>query len=139
MLNYTINSCHSSYRTYSVKQRTDFRRSRQKSVLGLCGTEALLTDSNYRIYKNVGWERAIIVISTGVCYNLSYHWILSYGRNRGDFYMVNERTKVNYKPLWKLLIDRDMSKARLREEASIFQEAQRLRWQTTNLLLWMCW
>ncbi len=53
--------------------------------------------------------------------------------------MVNERTKVNYKPLWKLLIDRDMSKARLREEASIFQEAQRLRWQTTNLLLWMCW
>ncbi len=33
--------------------------------------------------------------------------------------MVNERTKVNYKPLWKILIDRDMSKAQLREEASI--------------------
>ena len=33
--------------------------------------------------------------------------------------MVQERTKVNYKPLWKILIDRDMSKAQLREEASI--------------------
>ena len=33
--------------------------------------------------------------------------------------MVNERTKVNYKPLWKILIDRDMSKAQIREEASI--------------------
>lgn len=33
--------------------------------------------------------------------------------------MVNERTKVNYKPLWKILIDRDMSKAQLREKASI--------------------
>ena len=33
--------------------------------------------------------------------------------------MVHERTKVNYKPLWKILIDRDMSKAQLREEASI--------------------
>ncbi len=29
------------------------------------------------------------------------------------------RTKVNYKPLWKILIDRDMSKAQLREENSI--------------------
>jgi len=27
--------------------------------------------------------------------------------------------KINYKPLWKLLIDRDMSKAQIREEASI--------------------
>ena len=26
---------------------------------------------------------------------------------------------VNYKPLWKLLIDRDMSKAALREQAGI--------------------
>ena len=33
--------------------------------------------------------------------------------------MVHERTKVNYKPLWKILIDRDMSKAQIREEASI--------------------
>ena len=33
--------------------------------------------------------------------------------------MVNERTKVNYKPLWKILIDRDMSKAQIREDASI--------------------
>lgn len=33
--------------------------------------------------------------------------------------MIKERTKVNYKPLWKMLIDRDMSKVQLREEASI--------------------
>ena len=33
--------------------------------------------------------------------------------------MTNERTKINYKPLWKLLIDRDMTKADLRNETSI--------------------
>ncbi len=30
-----------------------------------------------------------------------------------------ERTKVNYKPLWKMLIDRDISKQELREKTSI--------------------
>lgn len=29
------------------------------------------------------------------------------------------RTKVNYKPLWKLLIDKNLSKAELREKTSI--------------------
>lgn len=33
--------------------------------------------------------------------------------------MAIERTKVNYKPLWKMLIDRDMSKQQLREKTSI--------------------
>ncbi len=33
--------------------------------------------------------------------------------------MATERTKVNYKPLWKLLIDRDISKQELREKTSI--------------------
>lgn len=33
--------------------------------------------------------------------------------------MTNERTKINYKPLWKLLIDKDMTKADLRYETSI--------------------
>lgn len=33
--------------------------------------------------------------------------------------MSNERTKINYKPLWKLLIDKEMTKAQLREETSI--------------------
>lgn len=33
--------------------------------------------------------------------------------------MVAERIKVNYKPLWKMLIDRDISKAQLREQTSI--------------------
>lgn len=33
--------------------------------------------------------------------------------------MSDERTKINYKPLWKLLIDRDMTKADLRNETSI--------------------
>ena len=33
--------------------------------------------------------------------------------------MATERTKVNYKPLWKLLIDRDISKQQLREKTSI--------------------
>jgi len=33
--------------------------------------------------------------------------------------MVTERTKVNYKPLWKMLIDRDISKQQLREKTSI--------------------
>lgn len=33
--------------------------------------------------------------------------------------MTEERTKVNYKPLWKLLIDRDISKQQLRELTSI--------------------
>ncbi len=33
--------------------------------------------------------------------------------------MATERTKINYKPLWKLLIDRDISKQQLREKTSI--------------------
>lgn len=33
--------------------------------------------------------------------------------------MTEERTKVNYKPLWKMLIDRDISKQQLREMTSI--------------------
>lgn len=33
--------------------------------------------------------------------------------------MANERTKINYKPLWKLLIDKDMTKADLRNKTSI--------------------
>ena len=33
--------------------------------------------------------------------------------------MVNERSKINYKPLWKMLIDMDISKTQLREKASI--------------------
>lgn len=33
--------------------------------------------------------------------------------------MITERTKVNYKPLWKMLIDRDISKQQLREKTSI--------------------
>lgn len=33
--------------------------------------------------------------------------------------MITERTKVNYKPLWKMLIDRDVSKQQLREKTSI--------------------
>ena len=33
--------------------------------------------------------------------------------------MTNNRVNINYKPLWKLLIDRDMSKADLREKTSI--------------------
>jgi len=33
--------------------------------------------------------------------------------------MSTERTKVNYKPLWKMLIDRDISKQQLREKTSI--------------------
>lgn len=33
--------------------------------------------------------------------------------------MTIERTKVNYKPLWKMLIDRDISKSQLREKTSI--------------------
>lgn len=37
----------------------------------------------------------------------------------GGFCMANERAKINYKPLWKLLIDKDMTKADLRNETSI--------------------
>ncbi|MCI8373060.1 MAG: helix-turn-helix transcriptional regulator [Lachnospiraceae bacterium] len=33
--------------------------------------------------------------------------------------MSNERTRINYKPLWKLLIDKDMTKAELRNQTSI--------------------
>ena len=33
--------------------------------------------------------------------------------------MTMERTKINYKPLWKMLIDRDISKQQLREKTSI--------------------
>lgn len=33
--------------------------------------------------------------------------------------MTVEKTKVNYKPLWKLLIDKELSKAELRKKTSI--------------------
>lgn len=33
--------------------------------------------------------------------------------------MTDDRTKINYKPLWKLLIDKEISKAELREKTSI--------------------
>ena len=33
--------------------------------------------------------------------------------------MAITRVKVNYKPLWKMLIDRNMSKTELREKTSI--------------------
>lgn len=33
--------------------------------------------------------------------------------------MTTERTKINYKPLWKLLIDQEISKSELREKTSI--------------------
>jgi putative transcriptional regulator len=33
--------------------------------------------------------------------------------------MADYKTKVNYKPLWKMLIDRDISKAKLREMTKI--------------------
>lgn len=33
--------------------------------------------------------------------------------------MNDERIKVNYKPLWKMLIDKDISKCELRKKTSI--------------------
>lgn len=36
--------------------------------------------------------------------------------------MTSERNKINYKPLWKMLIDRDITKTQLREK-HLFQEA----------------
>lgn len=33
--------------------------------------------------------------------------------------MSNVRTKINYKPLWKQLIDKEMTKAELRTQTSI--------------------
>lgn len=33
--------------------------------------------------------------------------------------MADGKTKISYKPLWKLLIDRNMSKTELREKTSI--------------------
>lgn len=33
--------------------------------------------------------------------------------------MSEERIKINYKPLWKQLIDKDMTKIQLREKAGI--------------------
>ncbi len=33
--------------------------------------------------------------------------------------MTDARVKINYKPLWKLLIDKNMSKTELREKTSI--------------------
>ncbi|MDO4649211.1 MAG: helix-turn-helix transcriptional regulator [Eubacteriales bacterium] len=33
--------------------------------------------------------------------------------------MTLERTKVNYKPLWKLLIDRELSKSELQKKSTI--------------------
>ena len=43
--------------------------------------------------------------------------------------MTNNRVNINYKPLWKLLIDREMSKADLREKTSI---ARRTIMKITN-------
>ena len=40
-------------------------------------------------------------------------------RNTPISTMATERTKVNYKPLWKMLIDREISKQQLREKTSI--------------------
>lgn len=37
----------------------------------------------------------------------------------GGYIMAEERIKVNYKPLWKLLIDRDISKGDLRRDTKI--------------------
>lgn len=37
----------------------------------------------------------------------------------GGCIMAEERIKVNYKPLWKLLIDRDISKGDLRRDTKI--------------------
>ena len=37
----------------------------------------------------------------------------------GGCIMTEERIKVNYKPLWKLLIDRDISKGDLRRDTKI--------------------
>ena len=33
--------------------------------------------------------------------------------------MVDKRTNINFKPLWKLLIDKDISKTKLREITKI--------------------
>ena len=40
----------------------------------------------------------------------------------GGCIMAEERIKVNYKPLWKLLIDRDISKGDLRRDTKIAEE-----------------
>jgi len=37
----------------------------------------------------------------------------------GGNMVINNRIKVNYKPLWKLLIDREMSKGELRSKTKI--------------------
>lgn len=37
----------------------------------------------------------------------------------GGCIMTEERIKVNYKPLWKMLIDRDISKGDLRRDTKI--------------------
>ena len=37
----------------------------------------------------------------------------------GGCVMAEERIKVNYKPLWKMLIDRDISKGDLRKNTKI--------------------
>lgn len=47
--------------------------------------------------------------------------------------MTDARTKINYKPLWKLLIDRNMFKTELREK-HLFRGVQWLKWQTMNML-----
>ena len=39
--------------------------------------------------------------------------------SEGGRCMANERIKINYKPLWKMLIDRDITKTQLREKTSI--------------------
>lgn len=36
-----------------------------------------------------------------------------------EIYMNKQKIKINYKPLWKLLIDKDMTKTELRNMTSI--------------------
>lgn len=41
------------------------------------------------------------------------------GKTYGESGMTIEKAKINYKPLWKLLIDKELSKAELRKKTSI--------------------
>lgn len=45
-----------------------------------------------------------------ICENLCYY---------PEAEMVDKRTNINFKPLWKLLIDKDISKTKLREITKI--------------------
>ena len=51
--------------------------------------------------------------------------------------MATERTKVNYKPLWKMLIDRDISKQQLREMTSIARSTMVKMANYEYVLLWI--